>query len=190
MERKGSSWTSKIFIKISATVLVPAVVMTGFYLPLDTVASASSNQDSVASLSQFNQRSAPNFDLNESLNSAGFRQATSQQLSAFENLKQATLRTVSGQILARSAGATATERVSTGVQPNTTYILRVLGFANGPSTFNIVSDQLLPNNSPNANAGTRTSGGTTTGGGTSGITNIVRFTVNPLTGSVTFQLLQ
>jgi len=100
------------------------------------------------------------------------------------------LRTVSGQILARSAGATATERVSTGVQPNTTYILRVLGFANGPSTFNIVSDQLLPNNSPNANAGTRTSGGTTTGGGTSGIAGIVRFTVNPLTGNVTFQLLQ
>jgi len=68
--------------------------------------------------------------------------------------------------------------------------LRVKGFANGPSTFNIVSNQLLPNGSPNANAGTQTSGGGTAGGGTTGIVNIVRFTVNPLTRSVTVQLLQ
>ena len=100
------------------------------------------------------------------------------------------LRTVDGQILARSAGATATERVSASVQPNTTYILRVLGFANGPTTFNIVSDQLLPNGSPNANAGMQTSGGGSTGGGTTSVARLVRFTVNPLTGSVTTQLLQ
>jgi len=99
------------------------------------------------------------------------------------------LRTVGGQVLARSAGATATERVSSSVQPNTTYILRVLGFANGPTTFNIVSDQLLPNGSPNANAGTQTSGGGSTVGGTVSAIRLVRFTVNPLTGSVTTQLL-
>jgi len=97
------------------------------------------------------------------------------------------LRTVDGQILARSAGATANEHVSSTVQPNTKYILRVLGFANGPTTFNIVSDQLLPNGSPNANAGT--SGGSTTGGTTT-VTNLVRFTVNPLTKTVTAKLLQ
>jgi hypothetical protein len=68
--------------------------------------------------------------------------------------------------------------------------LRVLGFANGPTTFNIVSDQLLPNGSPNANAGTQTSGGSSTGGGTVSAIRFVRFTVNPLTGSVTTQLLQ
>jgi hypothetical protein len=94
--------------------------------------------------------------------------------------------------LSESAGATASEFVSSAVQPNTTYILRVKGWASGPTTFNIVSDQLLPNNSPNANAGTRTNGGggSTTSGGTTSLTRLVRFTVNPLTRSVTAQLLQ
>jgi Zn-dependent metalloprotease len=103
------------------------------------------------------------------------------------------LRTTSGQVITRSAGATATEFVSSAVQPNTTYVLRVLGFANGPSTFQILTNQLLPNNSPNANGGTRTGGGAaTTGGstGTTGVIRLVRFTVNPLTRSVTAQLLQ
>jgi hypothetical protein len=99
------------------------------------------------------------------------------------------LRTMDGQVITDSAGATATERVQSAVQPNTTYLLRVKGFANGPSTFNILCDQLLPNNSPNANAGT-TPGGGGTGGETGGIAGIVRFTVNPITRSVTFQLLQ
>lgn len=96
------------------------------------------------------------------------------------------LRTMDGQILDDSAGATATERVGSAVQPNTTYVLRVLGFANGPSTFNIVSDQLLPNGSPNANSGT-TGGGSGTGGGiTNPVSAIVRFTVNPILKRVTF----
>ena len=99
------------------------------------------------------------------------------------------LLTADGQVLASSATATANERIQAAVQPNTTYLLRVKGFANGPSTFNIVSDQLLPNNSPNANAGTQTSGGGTTGG-TTGITQLIRFTVNPLTRNVTAQLLR
>ncbi|HEX8248366.1 MAG TPA: M36 family metallopeptidase [Pyrinomonadaceae bacterium] len=105
------------------------------------------------------------------------------------------LRTVSGQVLMRSAGATATEFVSSSVQPNTKYILRVLGFANGPSTFNIATTQLLPNGSPNENGGTRTgssSSTATTGGaaGSLGVTRLVRFTVNPLLRSVTFRILQ
>ncbi len=97
------------------------------------------------------------------------------------------LLTADGQLIASSAGATAAERIQSAVQPNTTYLLRVKGFANGPSTFSIVAKQSLPNNSPNANAGTETSGGTT--GATSGIVRLVRFTVNPLTRSVTFRLL-
>ena len=101
------------------------------------------------------------------------------------------LLTESGQVLARSAGATASERVSASVQPNTRYILRVLGFANGPSDYKIVSDQLLPNVSPNANAGTQTTGGSPTATETSlPITRLVQFTINPLTKSVTAQLLQ
>jgi hypothetical protein len=100
------------------------------------------------------------------------------------------LRTVDGRVLASSASATANEHVSASVQPNTRYILRVLGWASGPTTYNIISDQLLPNGSPNANSGNTGSGGGTTGGTTNGVTRLVRFTVNPLTRTVTPQLLQ
>ncbi|MDQ3042463.1 MAG: hypothetical protein M3R11_08825, partial [Acidobacteriota bacterium] len=91
MERKENNLMKNAIIKISATVLVLAVVMTSFYLPFGAVAtSAASNPNSADSLAQFNRRSAPNFDLNESRNLAGIRQATGEQLSALENLKQAT----------------------------------------------------------------------------------------------------
>jgi len=98
------------------------------------------------------------------------------------------LLTADGQLIATSAGATAAEHIQAAVQPNTTYLLRVKEFANGPSTYNIVSDQLLPNGSPNANAGTQTSGGSI--GGTTLLTQLVRFTVNPLTGNITAQSLR
>ncbi len=100
------------------------------------------------------------------------------------------LRTADGQVLADSAGATATEFVSSSVQPNTTYILRVKGFANGPTTFNIAVTQLLPNGSPNENGGTRTgSGGGSTTATTGVIAQLVRFTVNPITRQVTVSFL-
>ncbi len=102
------------------------------------------------------------------------------------------LLTADGRSLGTSAGATASEFISTAVQPNTKYLMRVKGFANGPSTFQIVTNQLLPNGSPNANGGTRTSGGGSTTSGTTGLTTViktVRFTVNPLTKSVTFKIL-
>lgn len=98
------------------------------------------------------------------------------------------LRTQDGQVLDRSAGATATEFVSSSVQPNTTYVLRVLGFANGPSQFTIVSDQLLPLGSPNKNTD-RTAGGGTSPGGTTTLQGLIRFTVNPLTRSITANIL-
>lgn len=101
------------------------------------------------------------------------------------------LRTTSGEILMRSAGSTASEFVSANVQPNTTYIFRVLGWANGPTTFTIVSDQLLPEGSPNENAGTRTTGGSWfQPAATNPISGLFRFTVNPLTKNVTFVRLQ
>lgn len=100
------------------------------------------------------------------------------------------LRTMDGQVLMRSAGATATEFVSSAVQPNTTYVFRVLGFANGPSTFQIVSNQLLPQGSPNENGGTRTVGGSSTISATTNVlTRLVRFTVNPLTRTVSVRIL-
>jgi hypothetical protein len=99
------------------------------------------------------------------------------------------LRTTDGVVLSESAGATASEKVSAAVQPNTTYILRVKGFANGPSTYSIACKQFLPAGSTNAND-TGGSGSTTTTGGTSGVlSKLVRFTVNPLTKSVTFKIL-
>lgn len=102
------------------------------------------------------------------------------------------LRTMDGMVISDSAGATAAEKVSASVQPNTTYILRVKGFANGPATFNIVSDQYLPNGSPNGNSGTSAGTGGTGNNGPLGnlLTRLVRFTVNPLTKKVTLQLLQ
>lgn len=101
------------------------------------------------------------------------------------------LRTTDGQILMRSATASANEFVSSNVQPNTTYIFRVLGWANGPTTFSIQSDQLLPQGSPNENAGTRSTGGTWFESATTpSISGLFRFTVNPLTRRVTFIRLQ
>jgi Zn-dependent metalloprotease len=102
------------------------------------------------------------------------------------------LRTADGVVLAESAGATAAEHVSAAVQPNTTYILRVKGFAHGPADFSIASKQFLPNGSPNGNSTASSGGGTTptTGGLPTGIlSRLVRFTVNPLTKKVTFQIL-
>ncbi|HLM60452.1 MAG TPA: hypothetical protein VK308_06600, partial [Pyrinomonadaceae bacterium] len=91
MKRGENNSLRNTAIKISAVVLVLAVIMTSFYLPFGTTQiSASNNPDSTASLTQFNRRSAPNFDLNESRNLAGIRPASNVQLSAFENLKQAT----------------------------------------------------------------------------------------------------
>lgn len=99
------------------------------------------------------------------------------------------LRTADGQVLMRSAGATANEFVSASVRPNTTYIFRVLGFLNGPSTYQIVSNQLLPQGSPNENGGTRTTGGTSNAT-TNVVSGLFRFTVNPLTKEINFVRLQ
>jgi hypothetical protein len=101
------------------------------------------------------------------------------------------LRTVDGQVITRSAGSSANEFVSSAVQPNTKYILRVLGFANGPTTYNIAITELLPNGSPNANGGTRTAGSSSSGSTTtSPISGLFRFVVNPLTKKVTVSLLR
>lgn len=103
------------------------------------------------------------------------------------------LRTADGTLVASSTSSTATEHFTVPVEPNTQYFFRVLGWANGPTTYNIVSDQLLPEGSPNANAGTtQIGGGGPFGGGGGGggiIHRLVRFTVNPVLRTVTFRLL-
>lgn len=107
------------------------------------------------------------------------------------------LLTADGQLITSSAGATANEHVSSQVTPNTRYLLRVKGFANGPAEFKIVSKQFLPLGSPNENAGTFTpgSGGSGSGGGSplpvlTNVKMLVRFTVNPLLKRVTAQIIK
>ena len=104
------------------------------------------------------------------------------------------LRSTDGRVLDDSGETNANEHVSSKVKGNTKYILRVKGFLNGPSDFKIISDQYLPQGSPNANIAGTITPGSDTGGGTSSPTGIVRmlirFTVNPLTKSVTAKLLQ
>jgi Zn-dependent metalloprotease len=102
------------------------------------------------------------------------------------------LRTLDGQVIMRSASGSANEYVNAAVQPNTTYVFRVLGWANGPSTYQIVSNQFLPNGSPNANGGTVTvgGGGPLNSATTSPISGLFRFTVNPVLKKVTFTLLR
>ncbi len=95
-----------------------------------------------------------------------------------------------GKLIASSATATASEHVSSSVTPNTKYILRVKGFANGAADFTVVSKQLLPNGSPNANAGTQTgASGAASGASTLTGVKVVRFTINPLTKSITAKIL-
>jgi hypothetical protein len=67
----------------------------------------------------------------------------------------------------------------------------VIGWANGPTQYTIQSDQLLPQGSPNENAGTvvpsATANSNTPPSGIIG--RILRFTVNPLLKTVTIKLL-
>ena len=101
------------------------------------------------------------------------------------------LRAADGTLITRSAGATASERVQAQVQPNTRYILRVVGWVNVAADYKIVSDQLLPQGSPNENAGTITPSSGSSSSATTGLVEmLVRFTVNPLTRTVTAQLLK
>jgi hypothetical protein len=107
------------------------------------------------------------------------------------------LRNADGSVrLARSAGATATEHIRAVIEPNTNYIVRVVGWAGVASDYKLVLRQFLPQGSPNANAGEVTinaDGSTTEGGGGTGVTGVLRgmlrFTVNPLTRNVSVQLL-
>ncbi|HEY7543302.1 MAG TPA: hypothetical protein VID27_00380, partial [Blastocatellia bacterium] len=95
------------------------------------------------------------------------------------------LRAADGSLITRSAGPTASERVQAQVEPNTRYILRVIGWVNVLADFRIVSDQLLPQGSTNENAGTVTYGSSGSG---LDVLRIVRFTVNPLLRTVSVRL--
>ncbi|MFL6212901.1 MAG: M36 family metallopeptidase [Blastocatellia bacterium] len=88
-----------------------------------------------------------------------------------------------GRVLSSSTGATASETVSAPINPNTQYIYRVLGSLGVAQDYQIVSTQslLVPRAAGGSTGGTGGLGGT--------VTNLVRFTVNPITRTVTVQLL-
>ncbi|HZH35047.1 MAG TPA: M36 family metallopeptidase, partial [Pyrinomonadaceae bacterium] len=90
MTPRMNNFSKNTILKISSIALVWAIVLTSIYVPSGKVSAASVDSSNAAELSQFYQRSAPNFDLNQARNLAGLRQATSQQLSALQNFKAAT----------------------------------------------------------------------------------------------------
>jgi hypothetical protein len=102
------------------------------------------------------------------------------------------LRDAAGRVLATSGTSSATEVVSADILPNANYIFRVIGWAGAAQDFEIASTQTL--RIPQSASGTTTTagaGGSTTGGGLlTTAARLVRFTVNPLTKSVTMQVLR
>jgi hypothetical protein len=96
------------------------------------------------------------------------------------------LRDSAGRVLSTSGTASSNERVSAAIQPNTRYVYRVVGWAGAAQDFRIVSTQTL--RVPKTTSSTATSGTST--GTTSLVNNLVRFTVNPLTRTVTAQVLR
>jgi hypothetical protein len=93
-------------------------------------------------------------------------------------------------VLSSSGNFGPKEFVSAAITPGRTYTYRVVGFANGPTQFTISSKQYFP-------AGQGPSGGSSSSSGSSflpsvsgfKVVKLIRFTVNPLTGTVTAQLL-
>jgi hypothetical protein len=94
------------------------------------------------------------------------------------------LRDDQGNVLATSGNLGPKEEVGGGIIPGRTYVYRVVGFVNAPSQFTITSSQFID--------GDESSGGSSAfRSPTQGLTasRLVRFTINPLTRSVTARIL-
>jgi hypothetical protein len=102
------------------------------------------------------------------------------------------LRDAAGRVLSSSGTSEATEIVTADILPNTNYIFRVIGWAGVAQDFEIASTQTL--RIPQTAGSTAGNTGGTSGTGstltTSTATRLVRFTVNPLTKSITMQVLR
>ncbi|HVG22192.1 MAG TPA: hypothetical protein VNI02_24360, partial [Blastocatellia bacterium] len=94
------------------------------------------------------------------------------------------LRDDQGNVLATSGNLGPKEEVGGGLIPGKTYVYRVVGFANAPTQFTIKSSQFI---NGDAAAGGSSAFLPPTQGVTA--TRLVRFTINPLTRSVTAQVL-
>ncbi|HXG66285.1 MAG TPA: M36 family metallopeptidase, partial [Blastocatellia bacterium] len=95
------------------------------------------------------------------------------------------LRDGAGNVLSSSTSSSANETVSAAIQPNRNYSYRVIGWAGAAQDFRIVSTQelLVPKDSASAGSSSLPSPIDIVAG-------LFRFTVNPLTGTVTVELLQ
>lgn len=93
-------------------------------------------------------------------------------------------------VLSSSGNFGPKEFVSAAITPGRTYTYRVVGFANGPTQFTITSKQYFPAGQAPSSSGSSSSGSSFLPS-VSGfkVVKLIRFTVNPLTGSVTAQLL-
>ncbi|HEX9919707.1 MAG TPA: hypothetical protein VGA87_11100, partial [Pyrinomonadaceae bacterium] len=101
------------------------------------------------------------------------------------------LRDAAGRVLSSSGTSAATEIVTADILPNTRYIFRVIGWAGAAQDFEIASTQTL--RVPQTTGGATTAADTSTTGSTlttTTATRLVRFTVNPLTRSVSMQVLR
>ncbi|MFY9572198.1 MAG: M36 family metallopeptidase, partial [Blastocatellia bacterium] len=92
-----------------------------------------------------------------------------------------------GNLLARSATETPNETVTAAIQAGSNYFYRVIGWAGVAQDWKIESIQsaLVLKAATSGGGG----GGTLTPPPTGTLTKLLRFTVNPLTGTVTIQLL-
>lgn len=97
-----------------------------------------------------------------------------------------------GRVLSSSLTGSANERVAAPIEPHRNYIYRVIGWAGVALDFSIQSTQSLVVHQTST-AGTTGGGAVGAGGEASSsgtLTSLVRFTVNPITRTVTMQLLQ
>ena len=97
------------------------------------------------------------------------------------------LRDDQGHVLASSGNLGPQEQVGAAIVPGRTYVYRVIGYAAGPTPFVIHSTQSLYEDGSGA-SGSAGSAFLPAKQGTYLIQKVVRFTVNPLTKSVTFKL--
>ncbi|HJQ35285.1 MAG TPA: M36 family metallopeptidase [Pyrinomonadaceae bacterium] len=95
-----------------------------------------------------------------------------------------------GRVLATSGNFGPQESVGSSIVPGRTYVYRVVGYANGPAQFTIKSDQYLLNADGSQTGSTSSAGFGTPLTGVSAPALRVRFTVNPLTKSVSTQILK
>jgi hypothetical protein len=93
------------------------------------------------------------------------------------------LRDANGNVLDTSGNLGPDEEVSGSVVPGQTYTYRVIGYGSGPTPFTITSEQFI--------LGSGGGSGSTFGTATSGVASlgVVRFTVNPLTRTISLRLL-